>query len=178
MNRKGCSVSKLVSLYFDICLLRAGPQHLPVSNALVGLAVAAHVLVGVLLGLLSFSFVNAVGYALVSTFMVVGLTRIVLLVRNYPDRFKQTLSGLAGTDVLLGLVVWPITAWLYEADAQGTDVGTPFIFWLIVVAWSLVVTAHILRHALSVHYVIGFAVAVGYFVVSYSILATLFEAVV
>jgi len=171
-------VFRLPNLFFDICLLRAGPQDLPASNALLGVVLATHVVVGVILGLLSYSFINAIFYALVSTFIVVALTRIALLLRNYGGRFRQTLSGLAGTDVLLGLVAWPVTAWLYRADAEGGDIGGPFAVWLLLVAWSLVVTAHILRHALSVHYAIGFAVAVGYFVVSYSILATLFETAV
>jgi len=175
-KQKGGSVLRLLNLFFDICLLRAGPQDLPASNALLGATLAAHVVVGVALGLVSYSFLGAVYYALVSTLILVLFTRLALLLRSYVERFNQTVCGLAGTDVLLGLVAWPVTAWLYRADAEGADLLVPFAVWLLLVAWSLVVTAHILRHALSVHYVIGFAVAVGYFVVSYSVLATLFEA--
>lgn len=169
---------KLLSLYFDICLLRAGPQDLPASKAWLGVVLSAHAVVGVILGLLSYSFVNAVFYALASTLIVVALTRMVLLLRNFGGRFTQTVCALAGTDVLLGLIAWPVTAWLHGVDAAAGDLGGPLAAWLLLVAWSLAVTAHILRHALSVHYGIGLAVALGYFVVSYSILATLFETAV
>jgi hypothetical protein len=52
-------MSRLILIWFDICLLRAGPQDLPTSRELLGLAMASYALVSFLLSLPGYPLVGA-----------------------------------------------------------------------------------------------------------------------
>lgn len=134
----------------------------------------AHLAVGILLATSGHSGGVIPAYAVTSTALMLILARAMLILRSHVERFQQTVSALAGSDVLLGLVVWPVTNWLIRADANGTDISAPLILWFLILLWSVVVTGHILRHALSMHMGAALGISLGYLVVSYNVMNALF----
>ena len=76
---------------------------------------------------------------------------------------------------LLNLVAWPLFAMLAERLAAEPEIPTDggsqllsVLFWLLY-AWSLVVSAHIYRHALDIWFAAGFLLALVYFVLAYNV---------
>ncbi|NIM27646.1 MAG: hypothetical protein GTO28_06375 [Gammaproteobacteria bacterium] len=170
------SLRVIVQPFVQICLLRQGPQDLPTSGILLAITLSAYTLLTALLSNVSMSAANAVVWGLISTVLMVAFTVILLSVQRRPARLVQTLAALAGTGALLTLIALPVFGWLHGADLKA---GEGALAWLIVVVltlWSLAVTGHILRHALSVPYFVGLVLAVVFYLISVSVFRTLFPA--
>jgi len=170
------SLRVIVQPFVQICLLRQGPQDLPTSGILLAITLSAYTLLTALLSNVSMSAANAVVWGLITTVLMVAFTVILLSVQRRPARLVQTLAALAGTGALLTLIALPVFGWLHGADLKA---GEGALAWLIVVVltlWSLAVTGHILRHALSVPYFVGLVLAVVFYLISVSVFRTLFPA--
>jgi hypothetical protein len=72
----------------------------------------------------------------------------------------------------MGLFALPLLFFLEPGQAVDSVPVWISVFWLCLFFWSLVVVAHIMRHALSVSFAIGIAVSVLYALVSMQILVT------
>ncbi len=144
----------------NICLLRANPQDLPASNALVGLALAAHFLANVLTGFDEAGLQNALTAGVMDTLLLVALTHTGLMLRNLRERTRQTLAALAGAGALLAVAAWAVVT------LTGLVTGQAWIVWLPFLFWFLAVYGHILRHAFNVTLGIGLLLATGYVLLS------------
>ena len=156
-------MGKLLNVFFDICLLRVGPQALPASSFLL-LATA-------LIGLLSGTIVIADAMGSVFTALMAQLLDLLLLAmllltllrfRGLESRFVQAATALFGCGALINLVTLPLPL-LNPEDAAGEQAGGPaFLLYLALIIWALVVVGHIFRHALEIHLVRGILIALGY----------------
>jgi hypothetical protein len=156
----------LIRTIAAIALLRRGPQTLPASTFLLYLLLAAHWGTGVLLGLFSFSTAMALLSALAGTLIMVALVHGLLLLHRLHSRVTQTLTALAGCEVLIGLVGVPLTALFY---AGGTMSELAALLSLLLLGWNVAVAAHIFRHALNVSMGVGVLFAIGYMLISISL---------
>lgn len=147
----------------SIALLKRGPQTLPSSSYLLALMLAAHLVTGVLLGLFSLSTQMALFSALVGTLMMVALVHGLLLLHRLHARVTQTLTALAGCEVLIGLLALPLTA-LYYTGGGMAELAS--LLSLLLLVWNVAVAAHIFRHALNVSVGMGVLFAIGYTLVS------------
>lgn len=153
----------LVKLFFDLCLLRAKPQDIPASRGLLGVTLAVYTTVSLILASVQLPAQRALLYALADVVILAVLTHLVLLVRRFPERFTQTLTALAGSGAVLGVITWPLA-----------HIQQPSLLVLILVIWSISVTAHILRHALSLSLTLGIVISLGYLIVTLTIVGALF----
>ncbi len=163
---------RLVLQFWRICLLRAGPQDLPASWALEGAALAAYVAVGTLDGLIQLTLWNALLANVVEAFVLVSITHIVLWIRDLPRRAVQTITALAGSSALLGLIAFPLLSALHVD--QGALVVVQALLWLLLVAWQILIYGHILRHALDASLVVGVVVALVYVYILFKVTNALF----
>lgn len=155
----------LLRLFIDLCLLRAKPQDLPASPSLLGATLISYTLTSLALATAGWVLERAILYALVDALTMALLTHTMLLLRKVPARLTQTLTALAGSGTLLGLAAWPLVA------AQ-----SPLLLSFVMMVWSIAVTANILRHALSVNLTLGILASLGYVVVTFVVMGTLFPA--
>lgn len=155
-------MNSLFSTLLQLLRLRAGPQDLPsswtVATGLLALYVALGMYSGQALGV-----GNAVARSLAINVLQVVAVAVMLRLRGFPERLPQTISALAGTGVLLGLLAHVL---LLQANPE---VNQPLLGlgWFAVFIWSLVVDAHIYRNALAVSLSVGVLIAVLLMAVSY-----------
>jgi hypothetical protein len=167
-------VSRLLTIWLDICLLRAGPQDLPASRVLLGLTLSSYLLVSTLLSLPGYPAFTSLQIAAADLVLLVLFAASVLYLTGRAARLIQTLSALAGTGTLLGLLGLPLVHSLYRAqDAEQVSLPV-LLFWLLLMVWNLVVVAHIIRHALSIILPIAVAIAVLYTLVAMQLITALF----
>lgn len=140
----------MFAIFLRICLLRANPQDLPASNALLALALLAHAAADVLSLRGMVESRAALQAAVIDTVLLVALAHTALLLRNHADRARQTLTALAGCGALL-------TVLSHAAVTLAQPVVAPPVTALPFIVWFVLVYGHILRHALST----GFALAAG-----------------
>ena len=150
----------------SIALLRQGPQILPVSSLLLSLVLVMHWGIGVVLGLFSLPPGMALLSALVGTLIMVALVHGLLLLHRRHSRVTQTLTALAGCEVLLGLLALPLTA-LFLAGGGMAELAA--LLSLLLLGWNIAVAAHIFRHALGVSMGMGVLFAIGYTMISISL---------
>ncbi len=149
------AVYAILNPFLQIALLRRPPQELPCSGVLLGLVLAGHLLLGLVLYLFQYPVLNALIAAATGTVMLSALSYSLLYMNGVRNRFIQTLSALAGTDILIGLISIPVIT-------LGAS-GPASLLYLLILAWNLTVAGHILRHALSVTALQGFIFALIFF---------------
>ncbi|HXH02335.1 MAG TPA: hypothetical protein VNN09_03340 [Candidatus Competibacteraceae bacterium] len=166
----------LLNLFLDISLLRKGPQDVPASEVLLRLTLVAYLLSGwLVLWLLGGPFFSALLQALVDLGLLSGLSYVLLFLAGYPERYPQTLTALAGTGTLLGLVGLPILAWLQRVEGMREAMALPSLFYLLLLVWNVALIGHILRHALSCPPWRGVAYALGYLLITMMVMGWLFS---
>jgi hypothetical protein len=152
-------VHQLLNVFIEILMLRKGPQALPASGLLLGIVFGLHFLLGIILYALEVSLGMAVLGAAVGTGLLAAVTRGTLALRGLSHRFIQTATAMAGSDFLLVFPTLPLVLWQHDG-------ALTTIVLLLATGWGLVVFGHIFRHALGIPAWKGFAVAVGYFLIS------------
>ncbi len=151
-----------------LCLLRQAPQDLPYSLEQTRSLVAMTVV-------LDLGFVLMAGLDEPALRVVLGLLTLLLVPwlllawRARRERYPQTLSAVAGSGVLLTLMLLPVV-WLaqqFPAAASAEQVEPlQLLFALLVLvmyAWTLMVRSHILRHALDLPRSAAALIALGWF---------------
>lgn len=149
----------LAKLFWDICLLRAGPQDVPASRELLAVVLGLSVLSNLMFVLGRTSFVEGLVFVLSVLGLLMGLVYLLLAVLGYRARAVQTLTALGGTGLVLSLLALPLLVFSALLPAEANPFG---LLLLMINLWGLVVIAHVLRHALSVHLVQGGLLALGY----------------
>lgn len=122
-----------------------------------------HWLLGFVLALFSYPVGLAAAAALIGTLLVVALVHGALMFTGRTHRFGQTVTAMAGTEFMLGLLALAITLWYYSGGSEGAASALA----LLLLGWNVVVAAHIFRHALDSTPVLGVVSALAYIMISY-----------
>lgn len=152
----------LLRPFFQLCFFRLGPQHLPASYLLLAIALAAYFATSVL----EFQYFLPIGSAalaaLVSIVLLGGLTAGVLSLYRHQTRIVQTLTALAGAIAVLDVLELAMLVFYPLADDQ----ATVQVLLKLTAIWGVMIQANILRHALSVPFILGVFVSVGFIFVN------------
>jgi len=165
--------------WFELALLRRAPQDDGFSYPALATALLTYLCVDLLQAAGNSVWNIALAMTLMDTGVMVVFTWAVLQVTGRAARLVQTLTALAGTGALLGLIGLPLV--LQAARAHQTadqPSAATVIGWLVLLAWSIAVQAHIFRHALSTRYGIGLMVAGLHTVLAINLLEIVFPGVV
>ena len=165
---------QLIRAWFELCLLRRTPQELPASGYLLGVSLCCYGLVSVLVSSQSYAFNRALLLAGVDLGLLFVFVCSLLYLQNRTARINQTLSALAGSGSLMGLIALPLM--LAAGPDAVTEPVPPLLvsLWLLLLLWNLFVMAHIIRHALSSSFAIGFGISLLYALLSMQVITTLF----
>ena len=167
---------RLVAPFVQIALLRSKPQDLPASMFLLKLTLLAHILLGVLMFTSRLSLPQSLLAGIASTLIMCALTTSLLFATRHSGRTVQTLTAMAGSDVVIGVAALPVTAWLHGTLDEAAGSGLASLFFLLLVAWNLIVAGHVLRHALSSSLSLGVVLALLLYIFSVNVMHMLFPA--
>ena len=162
----------LIHPFVQICLLRMRPQDLPSSATLLVLVLLTHTVTGVAAASVDLRFGRALAAGVAGTVLLCGLTTALLMLRTLRERTVQTLTALAGTGSVIGFMAYPLSLWIHDAPDRQLPVLALVLF--AVLGWSLAVSAHILRHALSAPFYLGLLVSIAFYWISVKVLSSLF----
>ena len=159
-------MQQLLRLFWEICLLRKGPQDVPAAPVLFWLLLLVGLLVDLIIAVNFVDLESALLVVLANTVALFGVVVALLYLLGYRSRAIQTLITLMGTGLIFSAIRLPLMFLLRLLPGGGGMFGFVEIFVLV---WSLVVIAHILRHALSIHLFMAGVLAFGYFMLSYQL---------
>ncbi len=168
----------------QLMLLKAGPQDLPTSSALLQTAAVLFFASTLARFLLVSSMPAAVGQTVMSMVVLAVFVRSLLNWRQLPERFLQTMSALFLAGAALGLLLlFPLNALQPlltaitenpELSPQQLDVPAMAVYaWLGLSLWGLMISAHIFRHALNITLGLGVCVTLLYEIILIAAVAML-----
>jgi hypothetical protein len=161
-------------LFYDICRFRKGPQDLPYSINLLRFSLLAYITLQTAVNLFNGSPLSAILATAVDVSLMFLLVTSLLYVTDKRTRTAQTLTALLGTGTLISLFALPLWAWINLARAADTDFSLAALLLLGLGGWSLAITAHIFRHALSTQFSVGLMVAIMFSLVFFVAAFSLF----
>ncbi len=157
-------MGRLLNLFVDICLLRAGPEHLPASMFLLLITALLGLLTGTVVIVASFGGVfPALQAQLLDLLLLLGLLRAGLLARGLQARFPQSAAALLGSGVVINLLVMPLQLTIGDDPVSPTIEGLAALLYLALLLWSMVVMGNILRHTFDIRLSTGIVLSLGYF---------------
>jgi hypothetical protein len=159
----------LIRTLFDILRLRSGPQDLPAGAGLSMLLAAAWFTQGVLTDR-ALDGPDSTPRSLLAIAVQLGAIMLLLNLRGLSARVPQTISALAGTGFMLGLVAFLL---LTGIDPTRPQPGLALAY-LGLFLWSLAVDGHIYRHAMSIKMSMGVLLAVLIFAANFAITKAVF----
>jgi cytochrome b len=156
------------------CLLRRAPQDDPLSYSALQWSIVAYVLMDLLQARASSDWPASLGLTTRDTLVLVLFAWTVLLLMKKSARLVQTLTALAGTGTVLGIVGLPLILQAAQTQAEDGPAGILVLAWLLMLVWSIAVQANIFRHALSTAYGSGLLLAGLHTVLIVTLVETLF----
>jgi hypothetical protein len=166
----------LIYFFVELCLLRKGPQDLPASSALFGLALGADLVVGVIIAL-SAGISAGIGLTRggVEIALMLMLLYLALHFTGRLPRFTQTATALLGAGALIGLAAALPVAMLPAAGEGEPQPALAVLLFLGLIVWSVLVTGHILRHTFGLTLGQGAVIALAYDLLAYNLTGALFS---
>jgi hypothetical protein len=162
-------VPALFQFFWQLGLLRRAPQDLPASTALLGVLLAANLLLGTVVMAAQFGNAGAAFMAsLLDAAVVAALLYATLRFSGHPGRFVQTLSAMYGITLMFSAVL-ALLQWF--AVTLNLEVLAAFAS-LVLLAWVHVALGHVLRHALDMDLWAGIVIAIGFTVISLVLVST------
>jgi hypothetical protein len=160
------AVNALFRAFFKICLLKNGPQDLPLSRELLAVCLLSYAIINSLLALTTTTPPKAIASSVLETVLVSIITIIILRLNRHPERWVQTLTALTGTGCILGILALPLFAGSLLFDTGELLQALLVILYLTLIIWSLAIMGHILRHALDTTIGVGVMFAIIYILIS------------
>lgn len=147
----------------NLCMMRAGPQDMPASFGWMAFSLAAYLMVSAVNVLPLSGWWGGLLQAVVETAVLVAWVYGALMLTQHPQRLVQTLTALAGSGAVMGLLLMPQLLTLYHAEAAETPAPFAAIAYLITLGWMIAVFGRIFRHALDLRQGwLGVATALGF----------------
>ena len=145
------------------------------SETLLWLTLSMYLMISMVLALPVYGLSVSILQALLEVGLLIAYTRIVLQITAHPERYTQTLSALAGTGVIFGVLALPLVYSIFRSTTGDgtTDVLTSFAY-LLILFWLLVVYAHVFKHALSSGMLVGLLVGFVYILLTSIIISIIF----
>jgi hypothetical protein len=162
----------LIVLFFNITLLRKGPQDVPASVWVIRLVLPAYIAINILILLLSEESATAFLQIAVDFLMMVAFIWPLLYFSAKTARFSQTLCAFLGTDAVISFFAIPAVSAL-SAQPSGFAIFMMFILMI----WHWLVSGHILRHALDKPLFFGLGLALLYKLILSQVMALLFPVI-
>lgn len=165
----------VISFFIELCLLRTTPQRLPAAPVLLGLTLAANLLVGALMiQRTRGSFLAALIESLADTGLALGVLQLGLVAVKRRERFLQAGTAILGAGTLLGVVGLLLLSIHIPINEPSDLADFLSVLWLLLLAWNILVLAHILRHTFDLKFGSGLGLAVLYTLLSVLINGLLF----
>jgi hypothetical protein len=160
---------RFILTLLDMLRLRSGPQNMPEGWLHAAALSVAYIAQGFIADQI-LGEADGAPHSLLAIGVQFCLVAILLKLRNFQVRLPQTLTALAGTGFIFGLMSLLVLTRV-DPDKSQPDLA---LLYLGLFGWSLAVDAHIYRHALSIKMGIGVLLAVLIFAANFVLLRAVF----
>jgi len=164
----------LKNLFLGLCILKNSPKDLPESKALLQISGFLYFIAGAVLIFSGATLVEAVAQSFIEAVLVAlfvyGLTQFF----SVPYRFTQAVTAIYGSGAIITVVSTPF---IFSLQAQATNTestGFSGLILLLIVCWSIVVMAHIIRETIQKNLATSLLLTFCYLYLSYQVINVLY----
>ncbi len=161
---------ELITHFFQICLFRKAPEDLPYALNALQFAVCLYAGVGFLAIVMATDMLGAVLQLGTEVLLISIFSWVLLHFFGKSERYLQTTTAFFGVDAVITFCAFPLLSSMITPGRAG--IATVLL--LIMMFWHLLVTGHVISHALSRSFWFGLLLAFCYIVVSFRIITLLF----
>lgn len=155
----------LLRTFFDIIMLRKGPDSVPASMSVLAFAIGLLLLSFFCSAMLSpDSGSDDLGLSFLVTIASYLLFWLVIAVTGYSHRLVPTISSIMACGSLLTIVQVAVQVFL----SPFLSVNLVFIVAWLIQIWKIPVKGHIIARAIGRHWYFGIAIAMTIFVMQYA----------
>ena len=164
----------LLQNFFLITCLKRKPQDLPASDLFLVFVVFLYLVAGCIHNSLHDSMYRSLLIGGLDILLMFFFVYLFLKLLNHSNRWTQTILALAGSGLILTLFAIPVSIGLIRT--QGNPAYPLFAFLLLFLfIWSISVHAHIFRHAFTLSFGSGVAIALFYNLISFMIISSMIQ---
>ncbi|ORU91889.1 MAG: hypothetical protein A6F70_00970 [Cycloclasticus sp. symbiont of Bathymodiolus heckerae] len=164
----------LLRLFLDLCLLKKGPKDVPDSKALLKLVFLSYFLAGTVLISSDGFMVNAIMQALIETVLVAIFIYALVTLFSVSHRFDQAITAIYGTGTLITSLSIPFIFWVQDLSNNDEPTGPAGLVVFLIVCWSFVVMAHIIRETIQKPLSVCLLLTFCYLYLSYQVINWLY----
>jgi hypothetical protein len=142
-------MKELIQLFTQIALLRRGPQDLPASLLLLGIAIVGYFGINFLVSSLMPPIKGWPAHLAVDVVFTLVWYVVLLRLAGRSERTLQTTTAVFGFQAVLSPLL-VISEWLMLRFAQDTTWQLPVaLIWLMLVIWVIAANSHVVKAALE-----------------------------
>ncbi|MGD8934533.1 MAG: hypothetical protein PVF35_07120 [Gammaproteobacteria bacterium] len=156
----------IVQRILAVMLLRAGPQDVPYSSALLAVVTLLYLAGGVLVLKTAMAISQAVANMVLDLAVLFAFSYFCLSLLGFRARFVQTATALAGVGTVYHLLAWPLFIQIHGMQPEQQGVKITALLMLLLISWQVLVFAHVFRHAMQLSMVRALALSFGYLFLS------------
>jgi hypothetical protein len=165
-----------LNVFFDLMLLRSGPQDIPRSRFLFWLTFSLMFMIALVQGAFIFEPVRNLAFNLFDTMLLLLFVHFLLKFYGVLARFWQTMCALFGVSIIFRLLELPAYAFIVAYPQNWTN--PIFILCVLLVLGlkigHIFIMAHIFSHATGDTMLTGVVAAMGYVVVNFTLITLVF----
>lgn len=167
------NLSSIINAFLGIALFKIKPQDLPSSRFLLNTALCLYTCISLLHTSIYESFDKAIQVTLIDLFLLLGITYLWLSLFRFSNRWQQTITAIAGSSSILGLVAIPVSLILTQAEQYPLLASLAGYMMLFLFVWTIGLYATIFRHAFSMLIMPAIIMAIFYNILVYLIISSL-----
>lgn len=168
----------LVSLFWNICLTRKGPEDVPAQYTLIALLIIGKIVLVLGVSAVVNEETNALSLItqVVTWSALVGLlTALALQIAGHFERFAPTFGAILGSELVMVALYVAIflaarfSGYQYEPNADTLFNTITNLFNILVQLWKIFVVGFIMHRALNLNIMLGITIGLFIMIVSLSI---------
>ncbi|TNF98154.1 MAG: hypothetical protein EP297_08860 [Gammaproteobacteria bacterium] len=149
----------VLSVFWQICLLRQGPEVLPKSMFLLYLLLPLYFLLGVFTAMTTYGLTDSVYRSGADLVITVSLAYVFVHLAGRQQRFLQMLTALIGTGLILGVFFMPFLV-MIQTDLFSKAALITVIY--ILFLWEVFIIGNIFSRTFALSLPAGFLIAMSY----------------
>jgi len=149
-------MTAVLRLFWNICLMRDGPETVPTHTWFLSALIAAYLAVGVLMLSTAYPGLSpmlAFNWTLIGLVVTASVAWFALYLRNHEARFPATLGAVVGAKLLMAA----LSALVYATTSGTTEQAAT---WAVTI-WGVAVVGFVLHRSLATRLWVGVAISLA-----------------
>ena len=164
----------LLRIFVDLCLIKKGPQDVPDSSVLLKAVFFIYFLSGTLLLSSSVALSEAVAQSFIETLLLGFFVYLLLTFFAVKNRFNQSVTAIYGSGALITTLSVPFVFLMGSMTNSEGSTGAVGLIVFLIVCWSFVVLANIIRETIQKSLGICLLLTFCYLYLSYQVIQLIY----